>query len=182
MASSLQAMRTVPVEERGRRFRNATGVFATGVTVITTALEGEIHGMTANGFMSVSLDPLLVLVSIGERARMREMLSRSGRYGVNVLRRSQESLSGHFAGRPIEGPVVHWIDVEGVPVLDGALTQLCANVVDERPAGDHVLFIGEVTHLGTTPGDPLIFHRGAYRSLERPKEFTASWEGITNWF
>jgi flavin reductase (DIM6/NTAB) family NADH-FMN oxidoreductase RutF len=168
--------------ERERLFRNATGVFATGVTIITTAVDGEVHGMTANGFMSVSLDPLLVVVSISGRARMRSMLASSRRYGVSVLTRSQQPLSGHFAGRPIEGATVPWTDVEGVPVLDGALTQLRADVVDERPAGDHVLFIGEVTHLGTAAGDPLIFHGGAYRFLERPAEFTATWQGVTNWF
>jgi flavin reductase (DIM6/NTAB) family NADH-FMN oxidoreductase RutF len=182
MGNTVQAMTGVPVEERERLFRNATGVFATGVTIITTAVDGEVHGMTANGFMSVSLDPLLVVVSISGRARMRSMLASSRRYGVSVLTRSQQPLSGHFAGRPIEGATVPWTDVEGVPVLDGALTQLRADVVDERPAGDHVLFIGEVTHLGTAAGDPLIFHGGAYRFLERPAEFTATWQGVTNWF
>lgn len=83
-----------------RLFRNAMGNFATGVTVLLTENEGEIHGMTANGFMSVSLNPKLVLISIGEKAKFLEKVSQSQKYTVNILAEDQEHYSRHFAGRP----------------------------------------------------------------------------------
>ena len=74
------------------------GRFATGVTVVTTTHRDTIHGMTANAFLSVSLRPPLVLVSLG-RCRMSEMLPRTGRYGVSVLASDQEHFAAHFAGQ-----------------------------------------------------------------------------------
>ena len=94
--------------EAGRALRQVMGRFATGVTVVTTADGDAIHGMTANAFLSVSLTPPLVLISLG-RCRMAEMLPRTGRYGVSVLSDDQEHLAAHFAGqRPSpDGPRVH---------------------------------------------------------------------------
>ena len=86
-----------------REFRNALGRFASGVTVVTTELDGQIYGMTANAFISVSLDPPLVLVSVDKRATLNKMLPVSKRYGVNILAQDQQDLSDHFARRPVEG-------------------------------------------------------------------------------
>src|SRR3984893_14884942 len=86
------------VEEAARELRRVMGRFATGVTVVTTTERDTIHGMTANAFLSVSLRPPLVLVSLG-RCRMNEMLPRTLRYGVSVLSHDQEHLAAHFAGR-----------------------------------------------------------------------------------
>src|ERR687896_2470927 len=80
-------------------FRRTLGMFATGVTVLTTRTGETVHGMTANAFMSVSLRPPLVLVSVDRRARMSHLLHEGVRFGVNVLAAGQESLSDHFAGR-----------------------------------------------------------------------------------
>src|SRR5881397_3644396 len=77
------------VEQAGRSLRQVMGRFATGVTVITTLHRDTIHGMTANAFLSVSLRPPLVLVSLG-RCKMTEMLPLTGRYGVSVLAHDQE--------------------------------------------------------------------------------------------
>lgn len=90
-------------ESNPRLFRQVLGHFATGVTVITTVHEGCVHGMTANAFCSVSLEPPLVLVSVDNRSHMYRLLRQSGRYSVSVLARGQEMLSRHFAGRPQEG-------------------------------------------------------------------------------
>src|SRR5579871_3442638 len=84
-------------------FRRVMGRFATGVTVITATVAGETRGMTANAFMSGSLDPPLCVVSVGKKARMHGFLLESGHFGVNILARGQEALIGHFAGRPVEG-------------------------------------------------------------------------------
>jgi flavin reductase (DIM6/NTAB) family NADH-FMN oxidoreductase RutF len=151
-----------PTEQR--RFRDALGTFATGVTIVSTRDGDLVHGMTANGFMSVSLDPALIVVSIATGARMHGVLSRSGRYGVSVLAREQEVVSQHFAGRPSSDEIA-LIEALDTPLVDGALTHVVADVVDAHPAGDHTLFIGEVRHFAHRAGEPLIFHSGTYRRL-----------------
>jgi flavin reductase (DIM6/NTAB) family NADH-FMN oxidoreductase RutF len=147
-----------------RRFRDALGTFATGVTIVSTRDGDLVHGMTANGFMSVSLDPALVVVSIATGARMHDVLTRSRRYGVSVLAREQEVVSQHFAGRPGSEEIV-LLETLGTPLVEGALTHVVADVVDAHQAGDHTLFIGEVRHFEHRAGEPLIFHSGAYRRL-----------------
>ncbi|MGH2890782.1 MAG: flavin reductase family protein [Solirubrobacteraceae bacterium] len=141
------------------------GRFATGVTVVTTAHRQTIHGMTANAFLSVSLRPPLVLVSLG-RCRMSELLPRSGRYGVSVLAGDQEQVAAHFAGQRVSNlePTFAW---EGdLPFVEGALAHVGCRVVDAHPAGDHVLWIGEVEHLSHRDGEPLLFYTGRFGTLE----------------
>jgi flavin reductase (DIM6/NTAB) family NADH-FMN oxidoreductase RutF len=178
----METMSTERPEDQRRIFRDAMGQFPTGVTVITTAFDGRVHGMTANGFMSVSLDPQLIVVSIGHDKVLRTLLESSGMYGVSVLSAAQRELSAHFAGRPIPGHTIPFVEVAGVPLIGGAITQVAAHTVAMHEAGDHVLFIGEVIHLQTEPGEPLIFHGGGYRALESPQEFTAMWRDTTDWF
>src|SRR6202046_1619456 len=127
-----------PTEQR--RFRDALGTFATGVTIVSTRCDDLVHGMTANGFMSVSLDPALVVVSIASSARMHDILLRAGRYGVSVLAREQEAVSRHFAGRPDADRQVALIESAGVPLVEGALTHVVAEVVDAHTAGGHPVF------------------------------------------
>ncbi len=158
-------MSVVVTANEQRRFRDALGTFATGVTIVSTRHGSQVHGMTANGFMSVSLDPALVVVSIATRARMHELLITSGRYGVSVLGHEQEHVSQHFAGRPSEAVEVELAEITGAPLIVGALTHVVARVVDAHPAGDHTLFIGEVEYFSHREGEPLIFHSGAYRHL-----------------
>ena len=83
------------VEVDPHKFRETLGRFASGITVVTTVHEGEVYGMTANAFVSVSLDPPLVLVSVDIRANMHEVLPKSKRYGVSILAEEQQSLSQH---------------------------------------------------------------------------------------
>lgn len=147
-------------------FRRTLGRFASGITVITTKHEGDVHGMTANAFVSVSLDPPLVLISVDNRARMKEVLPKSGRYGISILSDKQEDMSQHFAGRPKEGAEVPFIERDGIPLIDGSLAHLVCEVVDEHPAGDHTLYVGRVEHLDYHDGAPLLFYTGTYRNLE----------------
>ena len=107
-------------------FKRTLGQWASGVTVITTARDGDPHGMTASSFSSLSLEPPLVLVSIDQRARLHQLLPHTGRYGVNVLAKGQDALSTHFAGRPNKNLLIPWIEAEGLPFLDGALAILPA--------------------------------------------------------
>jgi flavin reductase (DIM6/NTAB) family NADH-FMN oxidoreductase RutF len=149
-----------------RRLRNAMGRFATGVTVITTADDEreQVHGMTANGVLSVSLDPPLVLVSLG-RCRMAEVLPTTGRYGISVLARHQEHLAAHFAGQKTvdELPAFDWSN--GLPFIPGTLAHLGCRVAEIHRAGDHWLWIGRVEHMEHWDGEPLLFYSGRFSGL-----------------
>ncbi|WP_209125001.1 flavin reductase family protein [Alkalihalobacillus sp. BA299] len=153
-----------------RQFRTAMGKFATGVTVITTEVEGEVHGMTANAFMSVSLDPKLVVISIGQKARILEKIQESGIFTVNILAADQQEMSMIFAGQ-IKNRKVTFDRLDNKPVLSGAVAQIACEVSAEHVEGDHTLFIGKVTDIHLEEKDPLLFYSGKYRSLE--KEETA---------
>jgi flavin reductase (DIM6/NTAB) family NADH-FMN oxidoreductase RutF len=160
-----------PAAIDARAFRAALGRFASGVTVVTTRHQDRIHAMTASAFVSVSLDPPLVLVSVDRRASMHEILPLTGRYGVSVLAEHQAAVSNHFAGRPLPGLDVRFITRQGVPLVEGAVAHFVVEVTDAHPAGDHTLYIGRVEHFETREGRPLVFHGGRYRQLkgERPE-------------
>lgn len=148
-----------------RRLRDAMGRFATGVTVITTADEGDgVHGMTANGVLSVSLDPPLVLVSLG-RCRMAEILPRTGRYGISVLAADQQDVAMHFAGQRHRATTPAFTWDGGLPFLPGSLAQIGCRVSDVHPAGDHVLWIGRVESMTHRDGDPLLFYAGRFAGV-----------------
>jgi flavin reductase (DIM6/NTAB) family NADH-FMN oxidoreductase RutF len=152
------------VEAAARELRQVMGRFATGVTVVTTTHRETIHGMTANAFLSVSLRPPLVLVSLG-RCRMSEMLPRTGRYGVSVLASDQEHFAAHFAGQRVSSVAPEFVWHKDLPLLDGALAHVGCRVVDVHTAGDHVLWIGEVEHLYHREGEPLLFYTGRFGTL-----------------
>jgi flavin reductase (DIM6/NTAB) family NADH-FMN oxidoreductase RutF len=155
-------------------FRRTLGMFATGVTVLTTRQAESVHGMTANAFMSVSLQPPLVLVSIDRRARMSHLLHEGTRFGVNVLEARQAPLSDHFAGRAEENtPEPTFELVHDTPLVEGALAHLVARVVRSYWGGDHSLFLGQVEYARYGEGEPLLFHGGRYERLVRdPRVFS----------
>jgi len=139
------------------------GKFATGITVLTTLDEDGPHGMTANGFMSVSLDPKLVVISIGHKAKFLEKVKTAKKFVVNILAEDQEHYSGIFAGQQ-EGNVTFG-SLANLPVLDGALAQVACEVVSEHVEGDHTLFIGKVLDFRLEEKDPILFFGGKYRKL-----------------
>jgi flavin reductase (DIM6/NTAB) family NADH-FMN oxidoreductase RutF len=147
------------------RFRHALGRFASGVTVVTARYENRAHGMTANAFVSVSLDPPLVLVSLDNRSFMHKILPIAHRYGVSVLTENQEHFSNHFAGRVVEGLQVRFVQQNGVPLLDGAVAHFVVKVIDVHPAGDHTLYIGRVEFFEVYDEKPLIFYASQYQQL-----------------
>jgi flavin reductase (DIM6/NTAB) family NADH-FMN oxidoreductase RutF len=149
-----------------RAFRNALGRFATGVTIITAVHEDHPHGMTANAFVSVSLTPPLILVSLDNRSNMHRILPNAGRFGVSVLAEHQEALSTHFAGRPQENLHIPFVHRADIPLIDGAVAYFVARVANLHPAGDHTLYIGEVEHFEFREDRPLLFHGGKYGRLE----------------
>jgi flavin reductase (DIM6/NTAB) family NADH-FMN oxidoreductase RutF len=160
-------------------FRKTLGRFATGVCVITVAHQEHVHGMTANAFMSVSLHPPLILISVSQQAQMYKLLALDTHYGVSMLSDDQEGLSRHFGGRPMDGLEIGFSQEKGVPLLKGAIAHLVARVVDIHPAGDHTLFIGEVEYLHVGHGSPLLFYAGSYGQVanRHPAE-VLGWMGL----
>ena len=150
-------------------FRRTLGMFATGVTIITTRSGETVHGMTANAFMSVSLRPPLVLVSVDRRARMSNLLHEGTRFAVNVLEAGQAMLSDRFAGRVLADEDVEprFELVHDTPLVEGALAHLIARVVRSYWGGDHSLFLGQVEYARYGEGEPLLFHGGRYERIVR---------------
>jgi flavin reductase (DIM6/NTAB) family NADH-FMN oxidoreductase RutF len=146
--------------------RSTLGMFATGVTVLTTLRGEQVHGMTANAFMSVSLEPPLVLISVDRRTKMCGMLHEGMHYGVSVLCATQSALSDRFAGREGEDlPEPRFDLVRETPLVDGALAHFVARVEKSYWGGDHSLFLGRVEYARQNPGTPLLFHGGRYEKL-----------------
>jgi flavin reductase (DIM6/NTAB) family NADH-FMN oxidoreductase RutF len=150
-------------------YRRACAQFATGVTVVTTLdEEGHPHGMTANSFTSVSLNPPLVLVSIDLRNAILGHFSTSTHFAVNVLAEDQEGMSRRFSSTSenrFHG--VEWHPAaSGVPLLGGALSHLECAVTQVLEVGDHSVLIGEVEHAEYRAGKPLLFFDSSYRKLE----------------
>jgi len=148
-----------------REYRNALGRFATGVNIITTRHDAHVHGMTANAFTSVSLDPPLVLLSLDNRSRMHQILPATLLFGVSVLAEDQEELSNHFAGRVVNDLGVNFIDRLDVPLIEGAIAHFVVEVVNTHAAGDHTLYIGKVEYFETFDRRPLLFYAGRYEQL-----------------
>nr|WP_144006522.1 flavin reductase family protein [Pelomonas sp. KK5] len=149
-----------------QQFRAALGMFATGVTIITArAPDGSLVGLTANSFNSVSLEPPLVLWSLGRQAGSMPIFSRGSHYAINILAASQMELAKRFAMRDVDRFAgVAWREgAGGAPVLEGAVATFeCANR-SRYEEGDHVIFVGEVECCSAQPGvPPLIFHGGRY--------------------
>jgi flavin reductase (DIM6/NTAB) family NADH-FMN oxidoreductase RutF len=153
-------------------FRRVMGLFATGVTVVTVQAGAEMHGMTANAVMSVSLDPMLVCVSVGQRARMHGILMQAGGFALNILSEDQQALSQFFArawphASPPEYRLEPWV---GGPRLVGCVAAVGCQVDRVLEGGDHHLFLGRVLTLYRADGplDPLLFFGGRYHRLREP--------------
>lgn len=148
-----------------RELRDALGLFATGVTVVTApGSEGEAVGITANSFSSLSLDPPLVLWSLALKSPSLGAFEEGKPFAINILKREQEALAMQFA-RPSDNKfdgVDYSLNACHVPLLDGAQAQLECTVEFTRVLGDHLLIVGRVDALNTSPGEPLVFYRGAF--------------------
>ena len=148
------------------------GCFATGVTIITLDLEGEVQGMTANAFASVSLDPLLLLVCVDHSAQTHAHLHAKKRFGINILAEHQRVISEYYA-RLVHSPERAEEEAgarfdrtaRGIPILHGALAYLECRLQSAQEAGDHTIFIAEVEDVVVRQGDPLLFFRGKYRRM-----------------
>lgn len=152
-----------------REFRKGLGCFATGITVVTTVShEGELIGITANSFNSVSLDPPLVLFSLDRRAYSLPTFHSAGHFAINVLRDDQRALSQLFA-KPL---IDKWSGVDyelwdtSCPILTGCLAAFECKTQHIYDGGDHLIFVGRVSKMRFEPdGEPLLFFRGGYRHM-----------------
>jgi flavin reductase (DIM6/NTAB) family NADH-FMN oxidoreductase RutF len=126
--------------------------------------------MTANAFMSVSLRPPLVLISVDGRAKMHALLNEGKRIGISVLSEGQEGLSDRFAGRAGgTGPEPSFDVVRETPLVGGALAHLVSRVTRSYWGGDHSLFLAFVEYAHYGQGSPLLFHGGHYEALSAPE-------------
>ncbi len=152
----------------GRELRNAMGLFATGVTIITTKdASGKPFGLTANAFSSLSLDPPMLLICVDKGVDCYACFDESKVFVVNFLSLAQEELSTRFATKGIEKfeGLSYSVGELGVALLNGALAHFECTVAHAHEGGDHTIYVGEVQKLVTMEGDPLLFYQGKYRSL-----------------
>lgn len=151
-----------------KEFRTSLGMFATGVTIVTArTADGELVGLTASSFNSVSLDPPLVLWSLAQAASSMATFSAGSHYAINILAADQKSLAERFAGKR-EG---RWADVAfsesdgGLPLLDGAAATFECFNRSRYQEGDHTIFVGEVERCFHREGaSPLLYHGGKFYS------------------
>ena len=149
-----------------REFRASLAMFATGVTIVTARTPaGELVGLTANSFNSVSLEPPLVLWSLARAAGSMPTLSAGSHYAINILAASQKNLAVRFATPGTD----RWSGVDftegtgGAPLLSGAAATFECFNRSRYEEGDHVIFVGEVERCTHRPGaSPLLFHGARY--------------------
>jgi flavin reductase (DIM6/NTAB) family NADH-FMN oxidoreductase RutF len=154
-----------------REFRQTAGRFVTGVTVIVTEIDGEIHAMTANSFTSLSLDPPLVLFCVGKATKTGQVIHSASGFSVNILRHDQQALSTYFAGgwTETQPPYFRFVTWTGAPRIEGCVALGCA-VQSIEEGGDHFIVIGRVLdlHRAEEAGPPLVFYGGRYTTIRAP--------------
>lgn len=155
-----------PPDFSAREFRASLGMFATGVTIVTARTDsGELVGLTANSFNSVSLSPPLVLWSLGQAAGSMAAFSNGRHYAINVLAADQQALAEQFAAKDTDRWAgVHFREgANGAPLLEGAAATFECFNRSQYAEGDHVIFVGEVERCGhRAEASPLLFHGGRF--------------------
>ncbi len=159
------------------QFRAALGRFASGVTVVTAnTAQGDVHGMTASAFSSLSLQPFQILVCVDRGSRTHPILSGAEKFGVSILSDEQQHLAEFFARTEKDRASAERagarfaFTANGTPLLEGSLAALECRAVSRHDSGDHTIFIGEVESVRLGDGLPLLYYRGQYRHLEAPEE------------
>ena len=153
------------------QFRQAWARFATGVSVVTSIERGGgVHGMTAQGICSVSMDPMLALVCVGHNRHSHEHISESRRFCINILNVEQRGIAEHFATPPERRDTSFDVPLSftdtGAAVIEDSLASLDCRVVADHVAGDHTIFIGEVDEIRLNDsGGPLMYYRSEFGRL-----------------
>ena len=164
------------------QFRNVVGHFASGVTVITTLVDGKPFGTTASAVSSLSMDPPMMLVCLNRTSSSHDALVSSGRYGINILAAEQDHLASHFGRKSDDkfAAVPHTISPRGIPLLDGALATIECRIDETATGGTHTIFLGRVLAADARAGEPLAYYRGKFGRLERARE-KAAYSGTRDW-
>ncbi len=159
----------IPIETKS--FRQTVGQLPTGVAVVATEVDKEIHGMTVGSLTSLSLNPMLMLLCLDKRTKMADFMKRAEGFSVNILREEQQALSTYFAGawKQPTPPPFRFVEWNGGPRLEGCASAIGCRLRQMMDGGDHWIVTGEVTalYLGIEPRYPLVFHGGMYRKLDR---------------
>ncbi len=161
--------------DQQRELRWMMGRFATGVTVVAARQGPFLSGMTANAIASISVDPPMMMASIGRRSETHTAIVGSHSFAISVLSAEQRELAECFA-QPVTATKLKrfcdapWHEAEtGSPILEGAIAYFDCRLVARYDGGDHSIFLGEVVAAGYEErAEPLIFFAGAYRRLEPP--------------
>ena len=158
----------MPVD--AQTFRDVLSRWASGITIVTCADGGRVHGMTASSFTSLSLDPPLVLVCVGKGKLTHALIEAEGQFGVHILDPEMTEISDRCAG--FRGEEAHWLDdlprrteVTGAPILEGALAWMDCKLWKALDGGDHTIFIGELQAGGCAEGRPLLWFQRGYHEL-----------------
>jgi len=166
MLKKITPQNALPPNFSTKQFRSALGMFATGVTIVTTrTVTGELIGLTANSFNSVSLTPPLVLWSLSRNATSLATFSSGSHYAINILSADQQDLAIQFASQGVDrfSGVGFDVGMSGAPLLHGvAATFECFNR-SRYEEGDHFIFVGEVERCNhTEDASPLLYHGGKF--------------------
>ncbi|MBM4261037.1 MAG: flavin reductase family protein [Deltaproteobacteria bacterium] len=151
-----------------QELRRVMGHFATGVTVITTKDQGGApQGLTANAFMSLSLNPPLVIISVDKGATCYNCFEKGNGYTVNFLSEDQEDISKRFATKGIDKFAgLNWHEGQnGAAIIDGVLGHVECRITQSYDGGDHTIVVGEILNVAATGERPLLFFRGKYQKL-----------------
>jgi len=161
-------------ETAQRALRDVMSQFATGITVLT-ARGDSAHGMTANAFTSVSLDPPMVLCCVARAARMHDTILEARNFGVSVLSTEQESVARYFASRSRPAGLAQFDRVDwfpgrftGVPLLTGSMAWLECDLTEVYEGGDHSIFLGTVRSASRGGGQALLFLHGGFHHHDPP--------------
>lgn len=153
------------------QFKQAARRFASGVAVVTARRGREVHGITVSAFVTLSLEPVQVLVSINAGSRLHDMIQESQHFAVNVLREHQRHISHYFASAGRPGCIDEFPEigsralVTGAPVIDDCLAHFDCRLATIYPGGDHTIFIGLVVSAAGRAGEPLLYFDGDYRGV-----------------
>lgn len=163
-------------------FRNVVGHFASGVTVITTAVDGELFGTTASAVSSLSMEPPMMLACLNRTSSTHDRVVEAGVFGISILADDQVDLAfkfGRKGGNKFEG-VEYTLSSEGVPLIEGALATIVCRVAETAVGGTHTVFLGLVTHADASERQPLAYYRGTMGRLEPVKELSC-YNAVREW-
>ena len=158
------AFEFVPTADKSREFRNALGLFGTGVTIVTTADEHQSPiGITVNSFASVSLNPALVLWSPAKASNRFSQFESAARYAIHVLGQSQARLASDFARNARSFDTCRWRwSEDGIPLIQDTVARFECERISSHDGGDHAIVVGRVIRAANFGGDPLMFVGGEF--------------------